>query len=150
MRYPIQIGVRLALCVSCVLGAASVSAQPLVTSHSLLYAFQDDVGAPVSPQAIPGSKSALTRSADLLCGSIDTHDLPMGAYTMWWLIYNAPTACMAEPYPAGRAQCKQPDLFGDGVGGSVLWATAGMVGPDSIGHFSACLAPGVENALECP
>ncbi len=142
---PFQVGVRLALGVSVVLWAASVSAQPITTSHSLLYTFQDDAGAPVDPQAVPGSKSELTRSDNLLCGSIYTHNLPMGAYTMWWVIFNNPNTCL-DPYPAGGAQCSEPDLFVDGVGGTALWATAGVVGPDSIGHFSACLYPGVENA----
>ena len=145
MLHFVQVNVRLALCLSVTLWAASASAQPIVTSHSQVYTFQDDAGAFTDFQPIPGAGSELSRTEDLVCGSIDSHNLPKGAYTFWWVIFNNPENC-ANPAPFGGGLCSEPDLFVESVNGSLLWGGAGIVGPDSVGHFSACLQPGVENA----
>ena len=77
--------------------------------------------------------------------NIDTTDLPVGAYTVWWVIFNKPGECSDGACGAndtGRAK----DPPGNLAEGGVLWATGGIVGPDRMGHFSASLGLGVDAA----
>ena len=87
--------------------------------------------------------SDLTRSADGISINIDTTDLPVGAYSTWWVIFNNPAGCSDGECgendvlpPPGTAQAEV----------SVLWATGGIIGPDRMGHFSASLGLGLESA----
>ena len=88
--------------------------------------------------------SDLVRTVDGLSMNIDTVDLPIGSYTMWLSIYNNPDQC-------SNGDC-QP-LVDTGAGGipnpaegSILWLTAGYVGPDRMGHFSSRVGLGEEGA----
>ncbi len=86
--------------------------------------------------------SDLTRSLDGISMNIDTTDLPVGAYTTWWVIFNNPSECT-------DGECGSDDsgkAVGNPTGGSVLWATGGIVGPDRMGHFSASLGVGLDAA----
>ena len=88
--------------------------------------------------------SDLVRSADGISMNLDTTDLPVRVVTMWWAIFNNPSEC-------SDGQCHH--LLDTGRGGTpnpaegtVLWATSGIVGPDRMGHFSASLGVGLEDA----
>jgi hypothetical protein len=74
---------------------------------------------------------------------INTRDLPQGAYTIWWAIFNNPEPC-TSPGPIGGARCGGDDFANAAVQASFLWVSGGLVGPDGVGYFSACLA---ENTL---
>ncbi len=79
--------------------------------------------------------SDLHRGLDGIAMNIDTTDLPVGAYTVWWVIFNNPSACTGENGVCISADSgKAP---GNPTEAGVLWATGGIVGPDRIGHFSA-------------
>lgn len=89
-------------------------------------------------------ESDLARSLDGIAMNIDTTDLPVGAYTVWWVIFNNPSACTGE-----NGACVAADTgkaVGNPTEAGVLWATGGIVGPDRIGHFSASLGLGVDAA----
>jgi hypothetical protein len=98
-------------------------------------------------EVVPGSESALFRSDDEICMNINTRMLPEGAYTVWWFVFNSPEHC-TSPVPVGGARCGPDDaLPNTPVNFSAVWATGGIVGPDGVGYFSACLE---ENTLPAP
>ena len=42
---------------------------------------------------IGGAKSTITRSEEMVCMTTTTRDLPPGAYTAWWVLFNDPSGC---------------------------------------------------------
>jgi hypothetical protein len=101
-------------------------------------------------EPVPGAWSRLVRSDDEVCMSINTRNtraLPEGAYTVWWFVFNSPEHC-TSPVPVGGARCGPDDaLPNTPVNFSAVWATGGIVGPQGVGYFSACLK---ENTLPPP
>lgn len=88
--------------------------------------------------------SDLVRSIDGVSMNIETTDLPVGAYTVWWVIFNNPGGCSD-----GACGINDTGRSKDGPNvaeGSVLWATGGIVGPDRMGHFSSSLGLGEDAA----
>ena len=82
--------------------------------------------------------SDLVRTLGGVSMNIDTTDLPVGAYTVWWVIFNNPGGC--SDGACGANDTGRPkDPPGNVAEGGVLWATGGIVGPDRMGHFSASL-----------
>jgi hypothetical protein len=108
-------------------------------STSQLWAF-------AATEVVPGGKSELFRSDDEICMNIHTKALREGAYTIWWFAFNSPEHC-TSPVAVGRARCGSGDVGNTAVNASVLWATGGIVGPDGVGYFNACLD---ENKLPPP
>lgn len=89
--------------------------------------------------------SDLVRSLTQVHMNIDTTDLPIGSYTVWWVIFNNPAGC--SDGACGINDTGRPQDAGDNPAeGSVLWATGGIVGPDRMGHFSSSLGVGVDAA----
>ncbi len=78
------------------------------------------------------SKATLKRGSDYLQFNIHTTGLPEGAYTVWWIIFNAPDECVGPG--AGGGVCGEVDLFGAYTG--VVWATGKVVKANGIGNFS--------------
>ena len=71
--------------------------------------------------------------------NISNKALPDGVYTVWWTAFNNPEHCTA-PVAVGGAKCGGDDDFANpAVQASTLWATGGIVGPDGVGYFNACL-----------
>ena len=87
--------------------------------------------------------SDLVRTVDGASVNIDTVDLPVGATSIWWIIFNNPSGC-------SDGECGMNDVLpppGTAEAAvSVAWATGGIVGPDRMGHFSASLGIGAEAA----
>ena len=83
---------------------------------------------------IAGSAAKLTRSEDAVWLSINTTGLLPGAYTVWWVLFNNPEACVDG--------CSGDDLGNPAVMGSVFFATNGVVDLSQTGHFRAHLAEG--------
>jgi hypothetical protein len=107
-----------------------------------VFDLQDHGGVFVMNPKTRGS-SDLVRTVDNISMNIDTTDLPIGAYSVWWVIFNNPAGCSDGVCgendvlpPPGTAEAEV----------SVLWATGGIVGPDRGGHFSARLGVGKDNA----
>lgn len=76
--------------------------------------------------------------------NIDTADLPVGAYSTWWVIFNDPSGC-------SDGSCGENDVLPppgtEEANVSVLWTGTGtIVGPDRMGHFSASLDVGLDAA----
>ena len=93
-----------------------------------------------SGESVKNARSVLKRSDDMVCTKIDTHDLPGGAYTAWWLIYNNPEFC-SNPLPFVTSQCSEQDLGNMDVQATAMWSAAEVVGPDGIAHISSCIEP---------
>lgn len=56
-----------------------------------------------------GGMSHLTRTADAIFLAVDVRELPPGdAITLWWVVFNNPSACMAPG-------CSGADLTEDGI-----------------------------------
>ena len=92
--------------------------------------------------------SDLVRTVDGVSFNIDTTDLPVGAHSVWWVIFNDPSGC-------SDGECGINDVLpppGTAAANvSVLWAGSGtIVGPDRMGHFSASLGIGVDGAPAAP
>ena len=120
--------------------------EPAIVSLQQMFTFKgEEAGVVVDPQepVIPGF-SRLVRHADRVYMSISTRNLPAGAYTSWWILYNSPENCQ-NPAGVGGAECNEPDLGNPDVNGSAVWAIGDLVGPDGVGHFSACLGMGLDD-----
>ena len=72
-------------------------------------------------------KALLKRTSKCLSYKIKTDNLPEGAYTNWWLVWDKPETCMI-PYACGFDDFVNPNL-------STFWATGGVVGPGGVGRF---------------
>ena len=107
-----------------------------------VFDLQDHGGVFVMNPQTRGS-SDLVRTVDNISMNIDTTDLLIGAYTVWWVIFNNPAGC-------SDGECGEndvlPPLVNPEAEVSVLLATGGMVGPDRSGHFSARLGVGKDAA----
>lgn len=88
-------------------------------------------------------ESQLVRSIGGWQLNVDTTDLPVGAYSIWALIFNDPSMCT-------DGICSIDDVLPPpgnvDAGMSPLWVTGGIVGPDRQGHFSGSVGMGVEGA----
>jgi hypothetical protein len=132
--------VLISIVVSLLAVVPPVSAEQGKHSTSKLWTIADN-------KAVPGAKSRLFRSDDEICMNISTKALPEGAYTIWWIVFNNPEQC-TSPAPVGGARCGSGDqLLNTPVNYSAVWATGGLVGPDGVGYFNACLK---ENTLPAP
>lgn len=97
---------------------------------------------------VEGSSAKLQRSEDSIWIKINTTQLPAGAYTVWAVIFNNPTACT---HGVGEFSCGPADLPGAGMSnadnngpdGSVFWATSGVVDETGVGHFRAFIEEGL-------
>ena len=93
---------------------------------------------PIGPLLTPGTfyppaegdQGILKRKQDRLEFEIKTTGLPAGAYTVWWVVFNNFDEC--------DGPCNPPDLFNPAVGGSVFYATGGIVEDEGGGLGSAC------------
>ncbi len=84
--------------------------------------------------------SDLVRSLVGISLNIDTTDLPVGAYSIWTVVFNNPSVC-------SDGECGLDDLSGDPeVEASLIWTTGGIVGPDRMGHFSGSIGMGLDGA----
>lgn len=99
-----------------------------------ILSFEDD-------SKIKRAYSLLKRTDTAACFSINTRELPAGAYTNWWLIYNNPEFCADENLPGG-GKCSMSDLPNSSVNATVMWAAGGIVGPNNKTRFSACIDEG--------
>jgi hypothetical protein len=81
----------------------------------------------------PGSNSfaSLKRGKNYLQFNIHTTDLPQGAYTVWWVIFNETTSCTGG---GAGGVCGEPDLFLPTT--AVVWATSKVVQTNGVGNFS--------------
>ena len=97
---------------------------------------------------VPGA-SILLRDKEGISLSLETTELPEGAYSIWLFVFNNPDGCHHPRVELG-GQCGAPDTKmhdnGDHVNvdshggparGGVMWATGGVVGMDGIGDFQA-------------
>jgi hypothetical protein len=125
----------ISIVVSLFAAVPSVDAEPKKRSISKLWTFADN-------ESVPGARSRLGRSDDKICMNINARTLPEGAYTVWWFVFNNPEHC-TSPAPVGGARCGSGDqLVSTPVNFSAVWATGGIVGPNGVGYFSACLDEG--------
>ena len=154
---------------------AVAKAETTYRSVSQVWAFPGTLANPgeahedIAP--VRAAHSELIRTTSGLWMNMEASGLPAGVYTVWWVIFNHPASCYGEgvvpPYSRcrsveesrafvpgdhangwrrwtkGSALMTSPDLRR--AKGTVLWATAGIVGPDGVGHFSAHLEPGSKN-----
>ena len=89
--------------------------------------------------AVPGAYSRLLRTDNSLTVNIHTSDLPPGAYSVWWVIYNHPELCTV-PFecldPAHDETVDSPVQF------ALQNATGKVVGTAGVGNFSASIKIG--------
>lgn len=110
-------------------GATSVSRAPVV-------AFQA-AGAVGGGVLEPGTAyppttrgfATLKRGRDWMQVNIQTSNLPVGAYTLWWVVFDTPAGCSDT--------CGEDDLFNPAANVSVFWATGGVVPESGVGNFRA-------------
>ncbi len=97
----------------------------------------------LNPAEIPGSKARIVRTTSSVSVTVRTQDLPPGAYTNWWEVYNFPENCIDE--------CNFPeDVFNPAVGYSVFWAAGSIVDEDGVAYFEASLPVGETPGPPCP
>lgn len=103
----------------------------------------------VDPKPVKRAKAKLVRTADSLELTLNSRDLPSGAYSVWMRAFNRPDLCVGGEDVKGslcsRWQDVAPNPFpcvGDETGSSscsVFWVAATMVGEDGKAHVSATL-----------
>jgi hypothetical protein len=96
-------------------------------SHAKVTHFFDGPMMPADGSDVKGSSAKLTRGDGMVWIRVNTTELPPGAYTNWWIIFNNPAACSEG--------CDGADLGIPAVMGSVFFATGGIVGTNGVGHF---------------
>lgn len=102
----------------------SLPASAQVVQNARVLEFQDTQDTIIpDPRAIPGARAQLERRSNGVAVKVNTRQLPPGAYTLWWEIYNAPENCVGD--------CDFfEDAFNPATRFSVFWASGGIVGPD--------------------
>jgi hypothetical protein len=101
---------------------------------------------------VRGAWSKLIRIDNGIAVEVHTSDLEEGfAYTVWWVIFNVPSACSPDPEgDANTPVCGEDDIFNaDGdmapnpdANISIAWATGNIVGEGGMATFSAYLQKG--------
>jgi len=118
---------------------ASADSEHTHRSVSKVWTFSDsNDGSPIPEEdrvKIEDAKSKIVRTDDSVCITTKTRDLPPGAYTNWWVMFNDPANCV-NGTGFGKSRC------GSGDPAAVMWATGGIVGPDGVGYFNACINEG--------
>lgn len=71
--------------------------------------------------------AVLVRTDTRIRFHVVTDGLPPGAYSVWWVVFNEPSACTGP--------CDEPDLFDPATQSSVFYATGGVVAEDGVGVF---------------
>lgn len=139
---------------------ADVAASSTLVETADVVAFQpagDAGGGPlVAGTFFPPTKNGSTtlkRSDECLRYTTHTTGLPAGAYTNWWVVFNAPEECLA-PGEVPGSQCGGSDLFNADAEPSVFWATGKVVQSNGVGNFNArhCVGddlgfPGTQNII---
>lgn len=138
-----------------ILAGAALAQTPATTSEVPVIYFQSApfVLADNSGDTVAGSWSSLTRTADGVTASIHTSDLPPGAYTFWWIVFNNPEFCT-------NGECGEDDIFAapfepiindagavgsPGVVVQVMRAGGNVVGENGVGNFGGGLNEGDNN-----
>ena len=97
-----------------------------IDATASVHDFQDYGGVIVMNAQNRGT-SALIRNAEGISMNLETSDLPVGAYSVWWVIFNKPSECT-------KGTCGSVDTGKGGAPnsaeGTLLWAPGGVVGPD--------------------
>jgi hypothetical protein len=97
-----------------------------IDATASVHDFQDYGGVIVMNAQNRGT-SALIRNAEGISMNLETSDLPVGAYSVWWVIFNKPSECTNGTCGAvdtGKGGAPNP------AEGTLLWAPGGVVGPD--------------------
>jgi hypothetical protein len=123
------------ICIILLVVIAAATLNAATNSHSKMLRFQVSQRVNADFSTVNGSSAKLTRGESVIWMRVNTTQLPAGAYTNWWVIFNNPAACSGG--------CGPDDFANEAVKGSVLFATGGIVGPDGVGHFEAHLEEGV-------
>lgn len=116
----------------------SVAAQSADNSHAKTIRFFSSQGVSDDGSAVNGSSAKLTRYEDSVRIRVITTELPEGAYTTWWVVFNDPSACSDVPV----AGCDGSDLGIPAVNATVFFASGGVVGSNGVGEFRAHLEEG--------
>ena len=88
---------------------------------------------PEPGDVVTGAVAWLVATEDGLTAIATTSQLPPGdAVTMWWVIFNDPTACAAHPEP-----CGMNDFGVDEVGAEVTYAAGTVIDDAGSGTFVA-------------
>lgn len=113
-----------------------VAVYAATAQHTKSMHFRDSTGAliPGTP-TIDGSSVLLLRTEDGVSINVNTTEMPEGAFSNWWVIFDNPGACATTP-------CSADDFPVAAVDAAVFFATGGVVGHDGTGHFRADLAVG--------
>ena len=102
-------------------------------SKADVFTFDNPDGTPAAGNVV--GEATLKRSKEGVNVTIHTTELgPGNAYTIWWIIFNNPDACVAS--------CAGSDLGNPAVEGSVMNATGRVADSDGNARFSAFLPVG--------
>ncbi|YAF95253.1 MAG: hypothetical protein AB3A66_22215 [Nodularia sp. CChRGM 3473] len=84
---------------------------------------------------VSNAVGTLTRRQESIEVNLNTQELPEGAHTVWWVIFNDPSFCVDG--------CGEDDFANPDVEASVIWATGNVVDNTGIGNFNAQLSKNV-------
>lgn len=96
---------------------------------------------PIHGEQVEGAQAQLVTNEAGATMQIQTAELiPGDAVTVWWVIFNNPSACAGYPDEA----CTLGDLLGNtaAVGGEVTYAAGHVIGESGMGNFAGHLSVG--------
>ncbi|PCK07304.1 MAG: hypothetical protein COA42_15030 [Alteromonadaceae bacterium] len=115
---------------------------PSVKSMAPVYETESELdGSPVELASVRGSWSKIERKSDKLCITTKANNLPEGAFTTWWIIFNEPDNCFGGDTIDG-ASCTLGDVGNPAADTSALSTAPALVGPRGVGIFDSCLEYG--------
>lgn len=90
--------------------------------------------------AVAGSSSTLVRNSNGVYMTLLTSGLTPGdAVTIWWVIFNNPTACSHGMF---GLRCGHGDFSNPAVHASAMYAAGHVIGSDGVGDYGAGLSVG--------
>ncbi len=122
--------VGIALMATAVL-ATSAAAIPGVTTETTVFTVPTGTEPPA-----PAGEATLVRGEHDIQARVAAEDLEPGVYTLWWILFNQPEACL---FPG---ECGPWDLTNPAVVSDLGYAGGVVVGENGTAHITARLAEG--------
>ena len=99
-----------------------------------------ETGEPTDNARVKGAYSKITRTEEEVCTYTPTRDLPAGAYTNWWVVFNSPENCSGDG-ALSNAKCSlSTDRWDPVTNASAFRVANGVVGPRGQIIFDTCIS----------
>lgn len=117
--------------------ASNAKKQSLV---SPVKTFESQVDSQITDRkVVPFAISKIKRKKDMICMTTQTSELPAGAYTNWWLVFNSPENCTGEG-AMGESSCAMSEMEIPKTDATAFRSASGIVGFTGQTVFDSCIS----------